>query len=318
MTILGFSYFGSLDTVAVTPTDATKDTYVAVRNAVYDNVYITRDVTSPLTDPVPEEWDVDTILYAKFDYGLNAGNLEYSTDTLDTMLLKRREQGTFKWITIYVKPVGEEDDLNINGYDYYNAAKTTYEYAVVPVYQGIEGKYNIYSVESDFAGLFVAEKDKVYGAENTNPENRLIYGTEIDAAVDYQRNAPSATVELINAKYPKYVSNSIANYDSGTAKGEFVLIECPNTYYDLGGYPFRKAILDFLTDKKPKILKYETGKIWMINVTGAPTNTGKDELISFRRDISFEWVEVGDYLSERDLYYSGLSDIPSEYWSNNS
>ena len=48
-------------------------------------------------------------------------------------------------------------------------------------------------------------------------------------------------------------------------------------------------------------------------ITGDPTDTA--DTTYQNRNISFEWTEIGDYNSERDLYYTNLSDIEEKWWN---
>ena len=61
-----------------------------------------------------------------------------------------------------------------------------------------------------------------------------------------------------------------------------------------------------------KILKLNDGRIYLIKITGKPTDIseGHEDL----RRISFEWVEIGDVNSEKDLYLNNLSDVSAEWW----
>ena len=65
-------------------------------------------------------------------------------------------------------------------------------------------------------------------------------------------------------------------------------------------------------NKKAKILKLDNGTTKLIRVVGQPTigDGGHPEL----KTISFDFVEVGDTESEKDLYTTALSDVePNRY-----
>ena len=310
MVILGYTFLSGENSLLSSAVSSGDITYVSAQGAQIDNMYVSLDTTVDPLAPLPSNWGAKTVLYAKYDINLHASNIDYITSTVDHILIKRREQGTLSWITIDAIEITDKNDFLVNGVDVMARSRQEYEYALVPVYQGIEGTYCISSVYSLFNGLFVLEK----GA---------MFGTIINPKCDVTRNAPSSVVEMLNSVKPKYVSNSIANYDTGTASGEFLhIVGCENgdvNGFDLyKGWNWRKSFLDFLTDRKPKILKYETGAIWLVNITGAPTNNSIDDNIMERRQISFEWAEVGNYESEKDLYYAGLSTVPQEWWTNNS
>ena len=308
MVFLGYAFYSGANSVELTPTNVGDMTRLEVTNASYNDVYVTRNPKMSVED-LPQGWDNYTELYGKYNLNIHAGNIEYTTRTIDTILIKRRKKGTFKWITILVKQAESVDDLkHFTGYDFTAASQTTYEYALVPAYQQTENVYYISEVDSEFEGVHIVEKDEMFG-------------TIVDTTCEVTRNAPSAVVELINNKYPKYTSNTIANYDTGTATGQFVDMGCKDEsgcYIDyklISSWVHRNNLLAFLTNRKPKILKYETGAIWLVNITGAPTDTAKEEGLSEARIVSFEWAETGDYEDEASLYYAGLSDVPSIWWN---
>lgn len=314
---LGVSFFGGADALPLTPTNATNDTYVGVTRGLYDNIYVTRKPDIDIDTTVNGlTWDTDTIMNATFENkSLSASNINYITKTVNLVFIKRREKGTYNWMTIQVKRISDIKDINVTGIDYMAGGNRVYEYALVPAYMddhGIiqEGAYNISSITSSFDGAFVVEKNK-------------IYGTAIDTTYNSQRNAPSNTVELFNHKYPKYVRNTLANYDSGTVTGEFTRFIPCESMTEAGGqfdfynnFSYRKAFKDFLMDGKPKVLKVDNGDMWLVNIVDAPTDQSSND-ISFQRTISFNWVECGDVTSEQDLYLAGISDIDRRWWSTN-
>ena len=148
-------------------------------------------------------WDFDTILWAKFNNTTNAGNVDWSLETTSHIVLKSRTEGNFKWKTLIVKPIHELEDFEINYPDYFIASGQPVEYAIVPVFYGCEGTYSITSVTSKFSKMFIIEDEIVWGTEIT------------DGYCDTTRNIPSSNVELLDRKYPIFIRNTIANYDTG-------------------------------------------------------------------------------------------------------
>lgn len=327
-----YSFFGGAYAVSYMATNAIDEDYLSISSAKYDDLYMTPNTSGDATATPPEDWTDDTLIHATYDSGLGGGNFEHETEGIDAIIVKRREvlsdedkaagKPENQWQTLYVHDVSESTDQRFAGIDTFAGAKRTYEYALVPVYQGVENQYFVTEpFKSDFDGMFVVGAEDILVLKSDETENTLnpsnVFGTELAAKIDVTRNAPSAVVELINHKYPKWVSNSIANYDSGTASGEFLkFIDCSKgmeALLDIG-WEYRRDFMDFLTDKKPKILKYETGAMWLINVTGAPTNNSYGDNLIKRRTISFEWVQIGDHESDKDMYNAGLSNVDSKYW----
>lgn len=209
---------------------------------------------------------------------------------------------------MFVKDIHSIDDFEINYPDYFVASGETVEHAIVPVLYGSEGNYATAVTTPKFDKMFLIEGGTVWGTDIT------------DGFCDTTRNIPSSTVELLNSKYPIFVRNTIANYDTGTCKGAFVPLvneeSCELAYseqYDYQRIRYQREFMDFICDGIPKILKLPDGRMWIVQVTPNPTDTANT--VYNNREISWSWVEVGDVNSEEDLYYLGLSDVGEEWWT---
>ena len=195
----------------------------------------------------------------------------------------------------------------INYPDYFVASGQPVEYAIVPIYHGLEGTYAITKTISKFTKMFLIEGDEVWGTEIT------------DGNCDTTRNIPSSTVELLNSRYPIFIRNTIANYDTGNCKGSFVPLDeesCEFAYdseKDHSRIKYQREFMDYTCDSIPKILKLPDGRLWLVQVPPNPTDTANQQYND--REISWSWVEIGNVDSEEDLYYLGFSEIESEWWS---
>lgn len=296
---------GERHTSPLTPTHLGNINYIQLQYGLYDCLYITRETISRLEDECPENWDLDTIFHAEYANGTHAGNVNWDLETVTDVIIKRRDVEKFDWITIAVKKISSLKDFRdgIKGNDHLNAANITYEYSIVPVFHGVEGFYFSTFVDSFFDKLFVTEKNQIIGTLAT------------DGFCDTTRVTPSSIAETINNKYPTYVRNTVANYDKGTVTGKFIEIDenCDVVIEDKPRIPYQRNFMDFLTNGMPKLLKHFDGRIWLISVTGNPTDNAEE--IYNNRSISFEWAEIGNYESERDLYYTNLSDIEEKWWN---
>ncbi len=308
MFLCGSNFCGGELSCAFTPTSVQEITYVELKNGIYDDLYITNNVSFELSDKITTGWDFDTILWAKFNNDTTAGNIDWSIDTVSHLLLKRREVNSFLWTTLFVKKIESNNDFIINYNDYTNASGATYEYAIVPYLYGTEGTYSSYKVKSEFEGLFIIEGERIYRTNITN------------GFCDTTRNIPSSTVEILNKKYPVFVRNSKSNYDTGSCKGSFVPYEedeCSinmNKQNDYNRIVYQKDVMDFIADGIPKILKLFDGRIWLVQTTPNPSDTAEESYNN--RYITFTWVEIGNINSEEDLYSLGLSEVTEEWWNN--
>ena len=109
------------------------------------------------------------------------------------------------------------------------------------------------------------------------------------------------------------VSNSILNSDSGSVTGTFIKIDCTTCEIDRnGGLQYRNDFKNRLANKRPLILKVYDGRIWMIRVTGGiqDKQNGHPDI----RQITFEWVEIGDVNDMKTLYLNGFSNVDKKWW----
>lgn len=306
MFFLGNNILGAdKNTVPLTPTSVKNITYLVLKNGLFDCLYITKEIESEPAMDCPEQWDFDTIFHADFSNNTSAGNVDWNLKSVSHILIKRRDVSAFKWTTIAVKEIHTLEDLTsgIITNDYFNASSIQYEYALVPALYGTEGLYNTTFVDSVFDSIFIAEKNNIIGTPAT------------DGFCDTSRVVPSSTAVTILNRYPTYIRNTKANYDKGSFKGKFMYLDeetCAFQLDDGERIRFQKEVIDFLSDGMPKLLKHYDGRIWLIQITGDISDTADSEYNN--RDITFEWVEVGDYSSERDLYKSNLSDVTEEWW----
>lgn len=300
MLFLGTTFFGARYTVDPSPTMAKDIKNIYIENGTFDQLFISKNPDLEVENGY-DSWDYDTVLNATFDDGtVDAGNSGFSLRNTDHVVVKCREVGTLKWIPIYSKKINEVSDFKINFKDYFRPSNVDVEYMVVSVCNGIENTYVTKTIRSEFEGLFICDKDTIYGT---------LYNLD---ALDPTRNMTASTLGLLNSQYASVVSNGKSNYDSGTASGDFIRFDQENNEIDIpGGIQYRADLKNWLTDKKPKILKFHDGRIWLISVTGNITDT--TDSINDLRKVSFDWVEIGKPNAET-LYNCGLSDVGREWW----
>lgn len=297
MIFLGYDFFSDGNSIESVPIVAEKDIqYTRVQSGVFDDLYVTTDITE--TEP-PQAWDYDVVFHATFDGTLAAGSLDFTLDQIDTLRIKRRESGTYNWITIFEIPINNTEDFKFTRYDKYASGDTPYEYAFVPVLNGVEGSLAIKSVDSKFKGVVIANKE-------------IAYHTIADVSLNtHSRNFSVATLQPMNQRYPYVVHNGESNYDTGSCSAFFVKTDFDAGRFDLNRLSkYQKEFLDFLADGTTKYLKYEDGRAWIIAVTGQPTQSTSEHKMKWIT--SFNWTEVGSTSSSTDLYDGGFIDMNIE------
>lgn len=287
---LGMSYAGisaSDSTVSNDPISRTK-----LSNTIVGEMYATKDILLKFNWNIPTSWDKNTMLHAKYEKSLHAGNIEYSTSFVSSVKIKKRFVGDFEWQTIYEQPVTKNDDFKIEFYDFYEPTGREIEYAYVIVNKGIDEESAKAVVKSEFHSYFICG------------QNGESYPMIANVSNEYSYQRESQVIKTHGSKYP-YVNNyGDTQYYGGTMTVSFFQFD---EYCNLdaeNAWKYRNAIDKFLTDGNPKIIKSFEGDIWMVNIVNGVrrTNSGHYQLV----DQSFEWAEAGNPYSMKDLYENGF------------
>ena len=285
---------------------------ITVGNAYINDLYITLDTSYVLGTTLPDSWDANTKFYAKYDTNLSAGNVDFDlSDVLGSyVLIKRRIKDTFDWITLDAFPISSSQDFNkLNFTDYTAAPKVEYEYALVPIIDDMEGTYYTSTITPDTEKLVIVDGTLALWATIVT-----------DGFANSQRNSAPGVIEPLNSKYPVIVHNGMANYDTvSITAGWFPTEEDHCTLqigpeYDGWVAKYAKRFMDFLTNKRVKMLKNVDGRMWLCYVTTLPANNARD--VYWDREITFGVTEVGDVEDERVLYDAGLINAPERWWNS--
>lgn len=305
MLFSGNAFLGAdMMSIPCAPTDFSDITGLTLSDCKPKLLYVTKSVTAPITKDFPDDWDYNTILYARFDRNsVNAGNVDWDIKKISHLLIKRRESGTFSWMTIHTAAVNSEEDFTIYGTDYTNAAKTAYDYAIVPSFYGIEGNYDYTSVFSDFEDVYLVSK------------NGVIHTSFTDEYCNMTLQIPSSAITTLNGRYPCIVRNTKANYYTGNFNGQFIEYNDSKGEYSIDDKSlnrYQDKILDFLSDGCPKLLKLSDSRIRLISIDSEIAVNADNHYK--KRMISFNFQEIGNAASPEDLYHCGLSDVTEEWW----
>lgn len=290
--------------VPCTPVERIEINEVTISNGRFERFYVTKNIETELDKLFPEDYDYDTILYAKYNKeSSNAGNVDWELNNISHLLVKRKEKGTFQWTTIAVKEITDINQIELTGVDYTNAAKTTYEYAVLPSFYGIEGGYDTTEIYSDFDEVFIVSSEGV------------IHTNITDGYLNTTNNAPSSSLVLLNETFPTIIRNTIANYRTGTFTGSFFEFNKEECTYDMSDKSIidtQNYIMNFLSDDTLKLIKSFDGRIFLVNIDSQITDNANNHYKN--RQINFSFTCIGNPTSSEDLYNSGLSDVSEEWW----
>lgn len=298
---LGCSFLG-LDAIPYPKVHNEEMTKLVLSNSAVDALYIEK--YTGIEDDYYEipGFNWNTIFSADFNSNLTAGNTDWILNNVKELYIKMREKGTFDWITIQHYFINKLEDFSFSGMSFLNASGKTYEIAFVPIINGSEGTYTIYEVESKFDSLMLCDKDSVYS-------------TLVDiGSCDTTRNISSVIVEGLYEKYPYYFKTSETEYDTGDAEACWIEYNKDKCEFDIdNNIEFVEKVKSFIANGKPKLLKHYDGRNWLIAVTDKPTDSEDGHYN--HRILKFSWTEIGDSMSEKDLYENGISSVSSEFFS---
>lgn len=298
--IVGYNFCADGNAIDPTPTDVNNITVTRIQNGIFDQYNMTKDVVFDYNSIQPTDWDINTIMNANFNGNPNAGNTENLAANITAVRIKRRIKGTFDWITIKEIEITSVTDLAFTVVDNLNAYNTEYEYAFVPMTGDAEGNYTIDSILSKFNGVFICDADTVM---------------KIRAGVEYSGNIENQQIGVFqpyNRQYPVIVSNSIIKYKTGSIGGWVLPSEWEDSrLVDVQAVRKEKELLlDFLLNKKPKIIKDMNGNCWLVFFTGNPSVSYDNNYNQGMIKVAAEWTEIGSATNKDDLYAAGM--IPTK------
>jgi len=297
---VGYNFFSDVNALDSAPSSVDNITSTQLSNAIFDHFNVTKNTDTPFSTTIPANWDYDTIFDADFAGNLNAGNVDFLIDQISAIKIKRRVQGTFNWLTLKTIPVNDVEDLTFVFNDFLNAYGVTYEYALVPVLNDIEGNYIINSVFSQFNGVFIGDAEQTF---------KFLYDVEYGTNA---RNQQVGTFQPLGKQYPIIVANGLLSYESGSVSATILNDDYENTgVIDPVAIVQKKTIIkNYLTNKKAKLLKDFNGNVWLCMVTDNVQVAYRTGSAMGIPQIQFNWVQIGDANSQSDLYANGVINEP--------
>lgn len=291
---LGKSFVASSSAFASPLKDTSVVTSLTITHGIFDELYVSTDVI-PLSDfkgIIPTFWDFNTKLHALFNKNLLAGNIQFATDSVEKVRIKKRTPHDSNFQTIFEKEIKKPEDFGFKLMDYYEPVGEI-EYMYIAVMSGVENRTSINKIQSKFSSYFLCERD-------------ASYPMFLDRQFSKQLNQNIAVVNTWGRKYPLVVKNGNINYYSGSISCTFV--EQKGCTYDFANaWNYRNIIYSFLTNGKPKILKDNMGNIYMIAVTSDAITEDSDHPLHVISN--FEITECGDAYYVGDLYDNYFIDI---------
>lgn len=295
--ICGYDFCKDENTLNPTPLSSSNYNFTMLKNGIFSHWYITNDGEYPYSQEEPTTWDYLTIMNANLNGNLQAGNVSLLGDDIEGIKVKRRKIDSYDWITLKYIPVDELfESTTFSFNDYLNQNDTTYEYAFVPIVNGVEENYITNTIASKFEGVFICDSETIYKFYNG-----VQYG-------NLERVQKIGVLEPFGSKYPVIVSNGMINYSKSSLKGTILNNDFENSHIirrkEIAEK--REILLNFFTNKKAKILKDWNGNFWLMIIVDSPSVEFINNYGMGISNISANWVEIGDPYNQQDLYNTGL------------
>lgn len=295
--ICGYDFCKDENTLNPTPLSSSDYNFTMLKNGIFSHWYVTNDGEYPYSQEEPTTWDYLTIMNANLNGNLQAGNVSLLGDDIEGIKVKRRKIDSYDWITLKYIPVDELfESTTFSFNDYLNQNDTTYEYAFVPIINGVEENYITNTIASKFEGVFICDSETIYKFYNG-----VQYGS-------LERVQKIGVLEPFGSKYPVVVSNGMINYNKSSLKGTILNNDFENSHIirrkEIAEK--REALLNFFTNKKAKILKDWNGNFWLMIIVDSPSVEFVNNYGMGISNISANWIEIGDPYNQQDLYNTGL------------
>ena len=300
MYFMGYNFMTDESVIDPAPAIVPITSGAQLSNAIFDHFNLINSGTEEYSTEIPTEWNTITILDADFNNNLNAGNVDYSTEELAGVYIKRRVKGTFAWLTLYDITMESAEQMSFTKYDLLNQHGVTSEYAFVPYLKdGTECAYIIKEVESSLDGVFMCSPGavvKFYGG--------LSYGS---ASVANK----TGVFEPLGSKYPIVVANANTQYYKGSLNSTAMSFSqlMSDKFDRVSNTAYLSALANFVTNKTTKILKDWNGNIWLVAVLD-DANVAYDSNVGMGLgNVSFSFIEIGSAQDQDTLQTHGFVNI---------
>jgi hypothetical protein len=159
--LAGYSFFQDEDFLFFDTVNVVNNYYrVELSNAKFDEVHV-YDNSNLTYDYSKKDWDYATLLKARFVNNLEAGSIDMGGIPIEYVLFRKRKIDELVWNDVAMLQFDPLEKI----YEYIDRmvqATEIYEYECVPLTATIKGKSITATVECDFDGLWITDKDEQY------------------------------------------------------------------------------------------------------------------------------------------------------------
>jgi len=300
------SFYSDKNSVNLATTHVSDISTIELSNAKFDCFYVSTDINlEQYENGMPDEWQKETkddhssivditLLMTDFKNTCNACSVGFDVkDVTKLMIKKRKNKVGENWNNFFMQPINSAEDFKFTFHDRYCSSKTSYQYCIVPVTNGLELDLNtVVDIYSDFEGWYLADSENFYGSKFNLKRN-------------LSRNTSGNSINTLSGKYPFFSKNSVLNYTSGNIEAIFIGHDNANNFDIENSFVYRKSFYDFLTNGFPKFLKFDTGESLLVQI-GDSISQDDGNGVLYAPTTSFDFTEIGDADNYNDLQKNGL------------
>lgn len=254
--------------------------YIEMKNGIYDELHVREKTDGIDLTTSKEDWQMDTILLARFLGELEAGNLNNRGIKINKFAIKRRKLNEINPITLGYKNFVNDNEFV---FDDYSQANDDFIYSIVPIGEnGLEGQANEISVSSDFAGWFILDRE----------ENEILaFDKFIGSESSVDNSMSQSRVEVDTLSKFKTVYYTDQEFHSFQLKSVFLPED-----WQRSGEQYEDIINKYVRNHKPFLVKGGTGEVYICDIhspsKSSPQNAykGRDYM-----EITLNFTEIMDY-----------------------
>lgn len=275
----------------------------AVKNAMIDEIYVDniKNINDEfLNDGSKQTWKQNTIIKAEFNQNFESGNFNAFGFDITSIKFKKKKKNDTNWLTFCELPYNSSNSKNsFTVYDKFTENQTEYDYGITAVCQnngGIEGYIKpIGTIKSEFTDCYI------FGANDTDYYKLSYNLTQNNKEIIIPNNVVNV---LGNNAFPIIIYGANTKYSKGGLQC-YIIANIDKGFDIIQEKEFREQVINFLCDKKPKILKMEDGTYMLIAITDTPQLIPSNKGLGLYQ-VSFKYVECGDIFDEQTLRDCGF------------
>lgn len=258
---------------------------VTMGAGLWDELFVSVDTKIGEDMLKPNNWQLKTVMDAKFKKSLEAGSLGANGHVITNIQLYRRDISKSNEFLL-VGAFDYDEDFNVYSFvDRLAENKAIYEYAIVPVAGSVLGDTTLSKpVEINYEGVYISDLQNNYKVE---------FDVE-KGSVTHVKNF--AELQTLNGRFPITVVGK-QNYKTGNLS----FLPLSQEQIDSRGTKInarterelREGIISFLQTGGAKVIRNSNGEMLVVAVNNVQENP-RDGALADLSDISFDYIQVGE------------------------